>query len=543
MVNELGGFKNGDPEELDYAFSRRLIFPGRELPGQTWESGNMFTAHGFVPNCNMDKGIYDDPVWRDGTPGRLHVNAPGRGLLSQLFYSDPSRRLQAVEQLTLPPQYSTVPNTGAFSRFEHIWGLALFVEQMCRKNKLSEHETTIRMAKAALHDFATRAKSHMADWMLQSVTGPQDQHDLDLPEYLEYTGVNDIIHKNGFEPEEILSSKEADWSEAPQPHICGDRADFYTREAKRTNQTFQLEWYTSDDFIITPDNMLAMKDVQRARMYAECALFCAQENWSEATHRAVLDLFMIRSKLFYAQGGAPREWVLPPGNEVELVALEEVHPRDLMYFTDPVELQSFAYPSLAGNTIEAIMLAVSQYHRQYVWPGRNRRINLYLDQFRKEQYKNVFKSGKFTHYTDKSLDTFRDEYPSTLPIGLAIVDGVPEPREDCIDIPQPPFKKRQIDPLVKNGKHFEHLSEIDPSYGERLEEHALALSAMKTARFSLPDKKAAAILRENVENVESEWQRRLETSRRLTPAEMRELVRVSASRIHGNYPFMTFLDY
>lgn len=544
MNSERGGFRGAvDNDDLDDAFSRRLTYSAARLPGQTWESGNMFTHGMFVPNCNMDEGVYMDPVWRDGSPDRLVVNARGREVLSALFYSDPVRRLQAIEQLTLPPQYSTVPNTGAFSRFEHIWGSALLVEQLSKTIGLGARETIRNMLRTAVSDVGHTTGSHKGDWMFQGVGGPENQHDLDLWHYLEATGVNDIFRNHGFDPEEVVFPPGQDWVEADQPDLCIDRVDFYTREANRTNQSFMLESYSSKDFVITPENTLAMKSLQRARYFAESALLVAQENWSEPTHRAVLDLFILRSKLFYADGGAPREWVFDPTALTSLIPLDEIHPRDLMYFTDSVELQAFAYPSLVGNTLEAMMSAISQYHRQYVWPGRNRRINQYLEQFRSPNYGEVLSKGSFVHFSDSTLDTFRDQYPGTLPLGFSIVEGVPEPREDCIDIPQPPFKKRQIDPLVQNGKRFQRLSELDPSYGVRLEEHALAVSSLKTARFAIPDPRTAGLVQGAINNTEAEWRARLQNSRRLTPDELKELVRVGASRIHGQYPFMTFFDY
>jgi hypothetical protein len=51
------------------------------------------------------------------------------------------------------------------------------------------------------------------------------------------------------------------------------------------------------------------------------------------------------------------------------------------------------------------------------------------------------------------------------------------------------------------------------------------------------------MLRRAISTVDEQWQQRLEMGRRLTPAELSELIKVSAREIHGSYPFMTFLSY
>ena len=103
-----------DPDarnELGFSSSHR--FGRRILPGTTWESGNMFDAGMQEPNLNMEDGVFNDIAWRFGVPAKLEVFREGEAI-SRIFYSDASRRLQAVEQLTLPPEYSTIPNTAAF---------------------------------------------------------------------------------------------------------------------------------------------------------------------------------------------------------------------------------------------------------------------------------------------------------------------------------------------------------------------------------------------------------------------------------------------
>ena len=60
-----------------------------------------------------------DVVWGDCEIGNRQ---PYDSLLMELARSPLFRRLQAVEQLTLPPHFATLPNTTYFSRWQHIWG-------------------------------------------------------------------------------------------------------------------------------------------------------------------------------------------------------------------------------------------------------------------------------------------------------------------------------------------------------------------------------------------------------------------------------------
>ena len=130
--------------EIDDAASRRWSFEAPILPGMSWAEGNMFTDSYFMTNCNMDSAVFTDTVWGGPDSPKLELQKMyGGQLLQEIFYSNPVRRLQAVEQLTLPPQYSTVPNTGGFPRFEHIWGSVLFVEQLAQKYSIPDEQKLI----------------------------------------------------------------------------------------------------------------------------------------------------------------------------------------------------------------------------------------------------------------------------------------------------------------------------------------------------------------------------------------------------------------
>ncbi len=540
-----------DPEaeqELNGFANDRFGMP--RLPGTSWESGNMFDSGMAIPNCDMDSGVFHDTAWQFGYPSSLRTaERAGDAVLSELFYHNAVRRLQAVEQLTLPPEYSTVPNTGAFSRFEHVWGSALFVRQIAEAHGISPEETVRLQLRTLVSDVAHTFGSHLGDWMFQGIGGAENQHDIELAGYLEAVGVNDTLRKHGIDPRSVTFPEVADdWIEASQPDLCVDRVDYGLREMNRWNDVVRSQAFTAEDFTITPENMLAMTDRRRARIFAEGFLLLSQEHWSEPTHRFMEDMLILRTKLFYGEGRAPRSWVFEPDDDsIRLVNLAGIHPRDLMYVTDPAQTAAYQLPNLGGHILESIMTSVARYRRQYVWPGRRQRIARYMSQFADESsYEEVRKTGAYTSLDSSRFNSYLDEYPPTLPGGFALLD--PEVAESTmtdasIDLPQPPFKIRQIDPLVRVGSDYKRLSVLDPSYVARLQEHRRKLQQQKVARLVIADPTTCASVKAIVQNVESLWQTRLATSERMTPAQLRELVSTSSMEVHGAYPFLSFFEF
>lgn len=519
---------------------------GRGLPGSTWESGNMFTDTTFVPNCNMDDAVFSDTVWRGEDNGHLRLRRE-HPVMQELFYSNAMRRMQAIEQLTLPPEYTTIPNTAAFSRFEHMWGSALLVKQLAAQQGLNETYTLWCMLRTLNSDIKQTTGSHKGDWMFQGIGGPEDLHDQGIEGYMEATGLTNILRKHGIEPDTIIFPKIADWVEAPSPDLCIDRVDYGLREMNRWNDTVRMLGFTASDFVLTPDLMLAMRDQQRARVFSEGSLALTQEHYGEPTHHFIEELEMLMTKLLYVERLAPDMWAFADHGREGLVPLHEIHPHDLMYITDAAQTKFLRQPSLVGNTLDALMTQIARYRRQYAWPARRRRLNNYMDQFADpESYAKVLETGQYVGIEDERHGSYLDEYPSSMPAGFAILtpaEARANPSAQAIDFTLKPFKNRQIDPLVQTNDGFSRLSELDPSYRDRLEEQAEVVSQDHVARLAIPDPKTYRMIREFMTSIEPAWQERIARSRRMTSSEMGALVDAAAYEVHGHYPFMSFLDY
>ena len=529
----------GASPTVDEFYARNPYSWVNDLPGSNWQSGNMFEGTVFVPNCNMDTGVFYDPVWND----KMNINDGAHAIaLGEIYYSNPMRRLQAVEQLTLPPQYSTIPNTGAFSRFEHIWGSALFVRQMTDRYRIAEPIATTLLLRTLVSDIGHTFGSHLGDWMFQGMGEAENQHDIELTSYLGAVGVTAILEKHGFSPTDIIFPEINDWIESNQPDLCVDRVDYGLREMNRWNKGIADAKFDSDDFVITPDNMLAMKDQQRARLFAEGFLLLSQEHWSEPTHRFMLDMLMLRTKLFYGNGGAPRSWVFDPdlNAKTALVPLHTIHPRDLMYVTDPAQAQAYEFPHSDELAIHGLMEKIARYHRQHRWPRRSQQIAEYMDQFAEANYDSVLTAGTFSRLTDDYAYTANLEGGNFQIMTSDDADSRHDGR--AIDLPLVTLKSRQVDPLVETVDGFKRLSELDPSFADRLLQHRRTMAQTYVARLVLDDD-TARLLRDTLAQAETNWHKRLASSRRMSPSELRSLVSVSAREIFGSYPFMTFHPY
>lgn len=509
-----------------------------------WHNGNYFNNSVlWRPMVDMEDAVVYDKVWWMCSPQELVLDhLPYAEVFNKIFYSNAVRRLQAVEQLTLPPEYSTIPNTAGFSRFEHIWGSVLFVRQIGEKHGIKDRQLAVMMLRTLVSDIAHTIGSHLGDWAFQGVGGKENLHDDELRSYLEATDVANILQEGGFSLDEVVFPPIQDFVEAASPNLNTDRVDYGLREMNRWNRVVQIQGFNVEDFVLTPENMLAMTDQRRARIFSEGYLQLALQNWSEPTHRFMTDMLLIRTKLFYAEGSAPDMWVFEQTNPA-LINLFAVHPRDLMYVTDLAQLASYEIPSLAGQTIEEIMKSVARYHRQRVWPGKEERLDRFMWQF-VDDYDAVQERG-YLPFDDPCFNDYKSEYPPTLPLGFAILSKEEAERtysDTCIDFPQPPLKMRVIDPLVQKGDTFVRLSDCDIDYARRLQDYKRELAEPRVARMAIPDRETKVMLTKIFDNVERDWQKRLRTSRRLSAQELNSLVGVSASQVIGRYPFLDFVD-
>ena len=193
----------------------RSIYPALELPAYEFE--------------NITLRV-NDVVWGECEIG----NEPYDKLLLQLARHPLFRRLQAVEQLTLPPDLSVIPNTSRFSRWQHIWGSLIFVRKMTEHDdRFSSRDRIVAQLRTLFSDVGQTAFSHLGDWVFQGANGGENLHDQELMDLLHSQGIDEMLNEFDLTLDETVFPDMEDWVECPSPDLCVDRVDYGMREILR----------------------------------------------------------------------------------------------------------------------------------------------------------------------------------------------------------------------------------------------------------------------------------------------------------------------
>lgn len=151
-----------------------------------------------LEDCSMQ---IHDVVWGSEKIGDEEYGP----LLIELARSDLFRRMQAIEQLTLPPEHTTIPNTAYFSRWQHIWGSLVFVRKMTRNDdRFSERERIIFQLRTLFSDVGQTAFSHLGDWIFQDGNSSEDLHDQELRSLLEECEVDKKLEPYNITLDEVV---------------------------------------------------------------------------------------------------------------------------------------------------------------------------------------------------------------------------------------------------------------------------------------------------------------------------------------------------
>src|SRR5690606_26322791 len=141
-----------------------------------------------------------DAVWGKCVIGR----EPGDEVFLELVGHPLVARLMNIEQLSLNDVHATMPNTTGFTRWESQWGSVAFVRKMTESLGMDPRERLILQLRTFLSDVGHTAFSHMGDWLFQGFGGPENQHDEELADLLEISGINDLLLKHGIQTDEVV---------------------------------------------------------------------------------------------------------------------------------------------------------------------------------------------------------------------------------------------------------------------------------------------------------------------------------------------------
>lgn len=357
----------------------------------------------FLPD--VDFSFFDGFRWRDPVWGQVNVenwsNEPRyRQLFCKLLVHPAIRRLIGVEQLTLPEQYETVPNTARFSRWEHITGSAAFASHLIDdwreihpEDQIDERAKTIYLLRTMLSDVAHTVGSHLGDWIEGDAS--EQLHDQELREYLTRTGIGSLLKEYDISLDEvdITSVETQDFIECASPALCVDRVDYAIREIHRTNPYFHdpEHQFTKNDFSLYKDSdgtlQITMQDETKALLFAKAYELLSQENWSEPLHQLQTELYRMYVTLFVVE--LCKGTATSPVSSSEVPPLSandnwnheyERHPRDIMYYVESIfsrlidglpqgDNQSIEHTSL--HALNSLMREISEIAKNYMRTDRN----------------------------------------------------------------------------------------------------------------------------------------------------------------------------
>jgi hypothetical protein len=470
----------------DTRFSRNYRVGGYE-PG--------YTIMDFMVNGSYEIGDtkmkIHDAVWGEELIGEGEYDQ----MLIELARTPLFRRMQAIEQLTLGPEYATMPNSMYFSRWEHIWGSLVFVRKMTEGDeRFTERDRMVLQLRTLLSDVGHTAFSHLGDWLFQGKQGGEDLHDEELKQLLHVTGIEDILQKYGFTIDETVFPEVEDWVEASSPRLCVDRVDYGLREILRWMPGI-LHMYQrpalanpKELFAITEDKHLVITDLEFARQFAAGYAMLPTEHWGHPVHRMMLNLLE---------------------TSVKSVILSDMdastHPRDLMFGVD-ADFSGY-FKTWHSLQFDKLLSDIALSQRRIFVSARESELKL--------QFSHFVDGGPFPEYPDPlrsyswRSEMFGGSYPAQTeftPVELAT--GGLRALKASLQIPLPSLKARQTDPPVMLDGVVRPLSELDASYAPYLREQSRFMAQHYIGKVFMRGS-VASLIKKQAAEIEQGWQQAL----------------------------------
>ncbi len=459
----------------------------------------------FRPSYELspDRMKIKDTIWGDCEIG----SEPYDKLLINLSHTPVFRRTLAIEQLTLSAEYTTMPNTSSFSRWQHIWGSVVFVRKMLEGDEgYDDREKMVLQLRTLLSDLGHTAFSHLGDWMFQGAGGEEDLHDDELKSLLGVTGIESKLEEYGFSLDETVFPETEDWVECPSPDLCVDRVDYGLREIKRWADfliDFGIYDNPKDIFELTPDNKLAFKDKNFAKLFSAGYSILPTEHWAHPVHLLQLQLLQaaVENSVVDRARGSSNE-----------------HPRDVMYGIDN-DFSAF-FKTWDNLFIDRFMKEIGASQREIYATGRKRDLEMLFTGIHRSN------NWQYPDYPDPLVsgswqsNYYVSPFSPHLEISVAKHDTEKakfEANDRGLTVRLSPLKHRFIDPLIildKGG--YGRLSE-DSVLGESYKRFLQGQKAIITRGYLttiLMRKEVARKIEEDWQKTRIDWQHLLDTTTR-----------------------------
>lgn len=422
-------------------------------------------------------------------------------IFSDLARHDALRRLQSVEQLTLPDRYKTIPGTSYFSRWEHAWGSAIFAGQLGKQMGLEKRETVKMQLRALLSDVCHTAHSHAGDWIVQGVGNGESLHDERRLDYAEAIGINEILRRYGYDPAEILDDKKDGIIDAPMPDLDVDRIDYTLRESYRwVQQIPEYRALLNKNSFEVRDGRVVCKNKTAAKLLGVSYVLLVTEHWQEPAHRLQLELFMESMK---------RTMVARSGRREEAGTYS---PLDFLMVTDDTLYRLADDNDRYLPITHELMRGVSESETNNRWRARADRVHAALSTA-------IGRRSQSIEWIVAHYDTLPRSYEIEKASGSKLRNT-----QYITTLPLPKLRRRTIDPyFIDDDGEVKRLSEEDPAY-RIYEQEAMANVRADWKAGIVGNRITTAALKACLEENRSLWPSVMRRPR-MPNAVLRELIR------------------
>jgi len=202
--------------------------------------------------------------------GSVNVEEP---VLLELIESPAFQRLKHIHQYGVA-YYTT--HCEEFTRYEHSLG----VFSLLRAKNCSLEEQIAGL----LHDVSHTIFSHVGDWIFNQQNQETDYQTLTHSDYLERSGLGNILRKYGYTIEEILPKQEYFPAlEQPLPTLCADRIDYNLQGAFYQGVITREDAVHMFHEIQFIDGEWISNDHELLKKLVRFSIFMSQDCWGSGT--------------------------------------------------------------------------------------------------------------------------------------------------------------------------------------------------------------------------------------------------------------------
>lgn len=203
--------------------------------------------------------------------GSVDVEEP---VILELIDSPAFQRLKHIHQYGVA-YYTT--HCEEFTRYEHSLG----VFALLRAKNCSVEEQIAGL----LHDVSHTVFSHVGDWIFNRQNQDVDYQNLTHVDYLEHSGLGDILRKYGYTADQVQPKQERFPAlEQPLPTLCADRIDYNLQGAFYQGYITHEEAIRMFHEIQFIDGDWISKDHALLKKLVRYSIFMSQDCWSSGTN-------------------------------------------------------------------------------------------------------------------------------------------------------------------------------------------------------------------------------------------------------------------